>query len=285
LENSLQDHRMMRDALVGFLGLSRTPDDLLLVTAPTGKLEHLISEVKPILIIVDSLRSFRPDVTEKNAVAGEWLKKIRRLTRKYGCAFVFVHHLRKPGENWLPQDLTEESRVVNWLLEMEGPRALVNQTDVRMAVAPGDGKPVALKVKWSRRVYGDSPLVLLERVFDVDGDPAGYRHLTGADFLSTKKKDALAKLPNPPAEFSFQDAKQALGDGDNRTGEFLRESKQLGLVEKLARNRYKKLTTAATDVGQGDGVSGVSMQLLCTEADAAPVNQRSIGRVSVSRVE
>lgn len=269
LENSLLDCKGMQDALVQFLGLGNTPGDFLLVTEP-GDLEHLISEVKPGLVVIDSLRAFRPDVTEKNPVAGEWLKEIRGLARKYNCSFVFIHHLRKPKSGEQSLALTGETRVVNWLLEMEGPRALVNQTDVRVAVAEGDGNPAALKVKWSRRVYGDSPLVFLERIYDNGGEAAGYRPVTGADFLSPKQKDALAKLPNPPAEFSFKDAKQALGEGDNRTGEFLRDSKQLGLVEKLGRNRYRKLTAAVPDAGQGNGVFGVSPEVPSFQTDAAP---------------
>lgn len=77
---------------------------------------------------------------------------------------------------------------------MEGPRALVNQTDVRVAVAEGDGNPAALKMRWSRRVHGDSPVVLVERIYDMEGELAGYRPVTGADLLSTKQQQALASL-------------------------------------------------------------------------------------------
>jgi len=244
LENSLQDCKAMRDALVQFLGLSGAPDDFLLVNEPVDP-ERRIAEVRPRLVVIDSLRSFRPDVTEKNSVAGTWLRTIRQLSRDYGCAFLFIHHLRKPGESSLYRNLNEDTRVTNWLLEMEGPRALVNQSDVRVAVAEGDGNPAALRLKWSRRVHGDSPLVLLERVFDGIGEPAGYRPLVGAAMLNPKHRDALAKLPDPPIEFSFGEAKAALGEADNRTGEFLKACKQHGVVEKPGRGRYRKLTPAA----------------------------------------
>ena len=128
---------------------------------------------------------------------------------------------------------------MNWLLAMEGPRALTNQTDIRIAVEEGDFNPAALKLKWSRRVYGDSPLYLLERVFDSEGEPAGYQHLTGAGWLSPERRAALAKLPD---EFSFKQAKEALGRSDDPTNKFLRECRQLGQVEKVARGRYRKLT-------------------------------------------
>jgi hypothetical protein len=283
LENSLPDCKGMRDAQVQFLGLGKTPDDFLLVREPED-LERLVSVVKPGLVIIDSLRAFRPDVTEKNPVAGDWLKQIRKLVRKYHCSIVFIHHLRKPksGEQSIP--LSGEIRVVNWLQELEGPRALVNQTDVRVAVAEGDGEPAALQTKWSRRVHGDSPLLQLERVYDEEGEPAGYRPLSGADFLSGDQQAALASLPNPPSEFSFKQAKHVLGKPDNRTGEFLAKCKQLGLVESLGRNRHRK-RVSATSVGRRDGVSGVSPQTLIPHKDALPSDQRSVVGVNPAAME
>src|SRR6516165_7123384 len=76
LENSLSDCKEMRDALVRFLGLSNAPQDFLLVAEPTYNLDRLISETGPQLVVIDSVRSFRPDVTDKNAITGQWLKEI-----------------------------------------------------------------------------------------------------------------------------------------------------------------------------------------------------------------
>jgi hypothetical protein len=273
----------MRDALVSFLGLSKPPDDFLLVTEPQVSLERLLEEVKPRLVVIDSVRAHRPDVTEKNKAAAEWLKELRRLSRKYNCAFVLVHHLRKPGENSF-RYLGEETRVVEWLLEMEGPRTFVNQTDVRVAVADGDDNPAALKVKWSRRVHGDSPLALVERVFE-QGEPAGYRPLTGRDFLSTQQQQALDKLPND-AEWSFKEAKLALGEAlavpeasakpapDNRTNEFLQKSRHHRLIERLGRNRYRKTATptqvpAPPDATLDGGVAGVPNEASDNQVDKA----------------
>lgn len=278
LENSLLDCKAMRDALVQFLGLGKTPEGFLLVTEPRSQLEELLAEVHPSLVVIDSLRSYKPEVTKDNQAAGEWLKCIRALVRKYGSSFMQVHHLRKPGENSFGRRLDEETRVPNWLLEMEGARALVNQTDVRVAVAEGDGKPAALNVKWSRRVHGDSPLILLERVFH-QGDPVGYRQLTGVGYLSESQRQALAKLPDSPAEFSFKDAKEALGGADNRTGEFLNKGKQHGIIEKLGRNRYRKLDARGVIEGpdgtQRGGAAGVSSDSSDSQGDSTPSDQRS----------
>jgi AAA domain len=261
LENSLVDCKAMRDALTGFLGLREAPyHDFLLVPEPADfkRLNELIEKVRPRLIVIDSLRALAPHATEKNAAAGEWLKEIRNLVRKYGCAFLIVHHLRKPKLDISPSDLAEETRAMDWLLEMEGPRAFVNQTDVRIAVANGDGKLVALKAKWSRRVRGDSPLYLLERVFE-EGEPVGYRPLTGRDFLNPEQQRALDRLPDR-GEWGFREARQALGEATsvdthampapaNRTGELLQRCIHHQVIEKLSKNRYRKV--------QKPGVAGV----------------------------
>ena len=86
LENGILDSKMMRDALVRFLGLYHAPENFLLVTDPSRGLERLIAEIKPDLVIIDSLRAFAPEATDTNRAAAEWLNSLRRLARKYGTA-------------------------------------------------------------------------------------------------------------------------------------------------------------------------------------------------------
>ena len=188
-------------------------------------------------MIIDSLRAFRPEVTEKPADTGAWLKEIRALSRKYGCAFLIVHHLRKPSQGAIFASRLEDCKAADWLQQMEGPRALVNQTDVRIAIVEGDLKPAALKLKWSRRVYGDSPLMSVERVLDDDEDPIGYRQLRGAEHLTSERFAAFGKLP---PTFTTKDAKAALNRSDDPTNKFLQECKQLGIVERIAKGQWRK---------------------------------------------
>jgi hypothetical protein len=237
LENSLTDGKAMRDSLVKLLGLRTAPSEFLIGMEPPEDLESVIAQVRPRLVMIDSLRAFRPEVTSKNALAGQWLKELRHLARKHECTFLIVHHLRKPNVEYPTPDLGE-CTVSNWLAEMEGPRAFVNQTDVRIALAEGDREPTALKLKWSRRVHGDMPMVLLERVYDDDGEPLGYRQLTGIGLLSEDRRKAFDMLPN---EFGTGEARKALRRGDEATDNFLNECKRLRLIEKVRRGRWKKL--------------------------------------------
>jgi RecA/RadA recombinase len=246
LENSLPDCKAMRDALVGFLGLNETPKDFLLVTEPKD-LKQLIEAVSPSLVVIDSLRAFRPDAAAKNENAAQLLRSLRSLARKYGCTFLLIHHMRKPpvrrdaNEHQVVAGLEYQS-VSDWLLDMEGARALVNQTDVRIAVEEGNLDPAALRVKWSLRVHGDSPLFSLERVFDDGGEPIGYRHLTGADFLIPDHRAALERLPRD-REFSFTEAMRALDRTQDPTNKFLKACIDLRLIEKVCRGRYRRVKT------------------------------------------
>jgi hypothetical protein len=86
LENSLLDCKSMRDSLVQFLGIPEAPDNFLLRQEAPTDLDSLLEQIKPKLVVVDSLRAFRPDVTEKNRSAGEWLKQIRSLCRRIDCS-------------------------------------------------------------------------------------------------------------------------------------------------------------------------------------------------------
>jgi len=248
LENSLHDCKTMRDSLLRHLGNQETPRDFLLKPEPPEHLERLLDAVEPQLVVIDSLRSFRPDVTDKNRTAGEWLKEIRRISHKCGCTFLIVHHVKKPNKEAPAPGNLESCSAASWLLAMEGPRAFVNQTDVRIAVAEGDLRsqnPPALQLKWSVRVRGDSPVVSLERVFDEDGEPAGYRHLAGAALLDEEKRAVLGRLPG---EFSTADVKAArrdqhLGDGNDPTNKFLAECKQLRIIARLARGHWRKVAS------------------------------------------
>jgi hypothetical protein len=246
LENDIYDCKTMRDSLVQFLNLGEAPRDFLLVPDSSANLEDLLDVVRPKLVVFDSLRAYRPEVTDKNTHAAEWLQMIRSLSRGYGCTFLIVHHLRKTSREAAAPSL-ESCNVAAWLQEMEGPRAFVNQTDVRIAIAEGDFKPAALNLKWARRVRGDSPLMLVERMYDEDGEPVGYQHLKGARLLAQDKRVVYDDLPEV---FCTADAKavrrhHGLGDGNDPTNKFLSECKQLQIVENVGRGRWRKITTGA----------------------------------------
>lgn len=241
LENSLEDHKTMRDGIAQHLGLESAPGNFFVVpsTHNLNGAEVRIEAVRPSLVIIDSLRAFAPEVTERNREAAAWLNSLRNLARKYDCAFLIVHHLRKPGENSDGAAMGLELSTVNtWLTGMEGPRAFVNQTDTRVAI---EGSADGLTIKWNRRLAGDSPCMALLRSYDAEGEPIGYSHPTGAECLSPENRTAFDSLSN---EFRFRDAKATLGKNDKLVNDFLRQCIGLGILKKLPnRSGYRKLAT------------------------------------------
>jgi hypothetical protein len=227
----------MRDSIARHLGLTAIPEEFLTGADVPENLEKQIATIKPVLVIIDSLRAFKPEVTAKNADAAAWLKEIRQWARAYDCSFLIAHHLRKENRN-APSRPLKGHPVNTWLEEMEGPRAFTNQTDTRIAVeASKDG----LEIKWNRRLSGDSPLLSAERVFDQDGEPLGYRHPTGIECLSPEDRTALDRLPDT---FRFTDARRALSKTDKPTNDFLQQCIRLEIVKKLPhKGGYRKIST------------------------------------------
>src|SRR5206468_11574380 len=89
------------------------------------------------LLIIDSLRAYRPDAEERNCNASAVMNELRKLAREYGTAFLLIHHIRKPGEDGTPP--LEGERVLAWLNMACGARALINQSDVRIAFDASSG--------------------------------------------------------------------------------------------------------------------------------------------------
>lgn len=229
LENSLADSQLMRNALCKFLGLDEPPRHFYLMTEPPdkAKLHEVVSKTRAVLTIFDSLRSYNPDAAKDNTTAGLWINSLRNLIKELKCSFVFNHHLRKADRKFAPAPLEEDTRVTEWCLELEGARALVNQTDVRIAL---ENTHDGLKMKWNRRVHGDSSLYLLERCFDKDGEPIGYVAQTGILLLKADQQLAYEALPQ---KFPFKDAMAALKKTANPTAIFLKRCCSIGLLQKL----------------------------------------------------
>jgi hypothetical protein len=71
LENSILDGKTIRDSLVRHLGLGEAPQAFLVTPDASVDLSRALEVARPKLVIIDSLRAFRPDVTDKNRNAGE----------------------------------------------------------------------------------------------------------------------------------------------------------------------------------------------------------------------
>ena len=252
LENGRDGILEVTRSLAKHLGLAEVPKDFLLLT-DRGNLDLLAAIVdrhRPALVIVDSLRAFRPDAEEKAAIAAQLLNTLRDIAKKYKTAFLLIHHIKKPGENGVPA--LEDSPAMTWLLQASGARALVNQSDVRIgfdyASAGKVREEIGLMMKGFARLRGEFGPLYLARNFDEEGNPLGYRLMTGPELLFNEDQQAtFATLPN---RFAFKEAKAVYGRGDQATNDFLQKGIRVGIFRKPAKGTYEKVETS--------GVSGVT---------------------------
>lgn len=257
-ENSLLDSQALRNAISKYLGLAEAPEDFLMrFDGEAFDLEAMLKEVQPDLVIIDSLRSYRPGVEEKPREAAAFLNELRRLARRYGVTIVLIHHVRqedrKDGRPYL-----EDSPAMDWLTEASGVRALLNHVDVRLGIDDrvGQRKPLtlgrtgsgaldeqmALVLRGHERLKGEFGPLYLARVFDQAGEECGYRLLASLELLSEDQRKAYEALPT---KFSFRDAKRVYGRSDDPTAKFLKKCLDSGLLRKPTKGNYEKIEPAA----------------------------------------
>jgi len=255
LENGQSGILGLVRSLLRHLRIAKIPENfyLLLERDEIFRLEQIIAAFNPVLVIVDSLRAFRPDAEQKNENAASLMNYLRGLAKANKVTFLIIHHIKKPSDNVI-QGALEDTPTMTWLLQACGARALINQTDVRIAfdAAPGlrvidqgrrDAKNVtddiSLILKGFARLSGEFGPMFLKREFDEEGVAAlGYRPLIGLELLSNPEQEAaFRKLPK---EFSFTQARQAYGRRDQATSGWLQKLQRIGVLKHVKGGPYTK---------------------------------------------
>ena len=143
----------------------------------------------------------------------------------------------------------EDSPALDWLLRSAGARALINQTDVRLAVSrPSDAllrkaPGVSLVMRGHVRTRGEVGPYLLGLTWDDDGEPLGYARIeaTSALMENPEQEEVFGQLPG---EFTFKEAGLRYGKQHEATNKFLHKLIRLGLLRKIARGRYRKIESS-----------------------------------------
>jgi hypothetical protein len=275
-ENGLGDMNELLHRISRFLGLPEPPENLFLwslhdASTTFGKLgltmTDLLREVRPMLAVIDSLSAFSPQGEEKNSSASGLMLELRGIAR-YGMSILLVHHRRKQSRKADESaGALESAHLQSWFQECRGASALINSSDIRLGVdvpdvASSSKDEVALVLRGFGRVRGEIGPFYLARDRDENGDPAGYRALSGAELLiNPEQQSALAVLP---PTFRFKQAKQAYRHGDQATTNFLVKCISLGLVDKLGRGNYQKVDPANTSANAGTA-SPIDSNAIATE--------------------
>lgn len=230
-----------------FLGLPSPPPNFRIYHQPESPeaVEKEILVFKPKLVMVDALRGFDPELEDKNNSAGARLNELLHLAEKSDTSILLLHHLRKPDVKIPPRPL-EQADIMEWLRQVSGPRALVNQTATRLAVETYHGsKPAALILKGHFKGTGPFGPWYVQREYDEVGNPLGYRRVTGLPLIPVETHPAYHKLPS---EFHFKTAQGILNKGASGTVTWLNRLKDAGLVRKIGdgkTTRYVKLAGSA----------------------------------------
>jgi hypothetical protein len=250
-ENNLASVEWLVRQQCRHLGIANAPGDFLFwplsqdLGQEQAQVEDIVHSLAPALVIIDSLRAYCPKMETDSACAVEQIRKLRKIAAEKGTAVLLVHHVHKKqlrGES----ACLEQRHALDWLRRAAGARALINQTDSRMALA----RRASAKIRgegWADlvlgghyRMLGDVGPFLIRRVWDDNGDPLGYeRFLPEASMLASVEQEAVfAKLGD---SFTFGEARDLLGRGPDFANLFIHKAVSLGLAERVARGKYRKL--------------------------------------------
>jgi hypothetical protein len=189
-ENGISDILELIERISRYLRLPKPPGDLFFWSLndcdarygePGHTLLDMLREVRPLLVIIDSLGSYNPDAEDKNKFASQMLTEFRLLTRDCGTAILFSHHRRKqPRKKDESAGPLEGANLRQWFQDSRGASALINGSDERLGVDEPDlssvaKDEVALVLRGFGRIRGEIGPLFLARDADEDGNPVGYR--------------------------------------------------------------------------------------------------------------
>jgi KaiC/GvpD/RAD55 family RecA-like ATPase len=252
-ENSLWDAYRIVQQQRKHLGLDHSPTTLqiwpmneaapeasraeLLEQGLHENVEQAIYQFAPDLVIFDSLRSFNPAMENDNAAAVAQIKQLRSIARRHGTAILLVHHVRKHAPR--TAGALEDDAPLDWLMRSAGSRALINQTDTRLAISRRKKDDDTLVMRGHIRTHGEIGPWLLARIWDEADQPLAYRRFSATpDMLENfEQEGTFLRLPEA---FSFGEARLGYGKQHQATSDFLRKLIRLGLIVKAGRGQFRK---------------------------------------------
>lgn len=233
------------------LGITRIPGTLVVWPLSANRhepdlegVEKAMRMLAPDLVIIDSLRTFSPEMEAQNKAAVQQIKRLRNVAVRDGSAFLLVHHVRKHRMKGMAN--LEEGHALDWMRRASGVRALINQTDTRLALARRVNRAAReegasqLVLAGHFRTRGDVGPYLLHRVWDRDGEPVCYERFEATPSLIANPAQELV-FQQLPEQFSFTQARMALGRAPEAVNWFIQKVIRLGLAEKTGRGQYKKV--------------------------------------------
>jgi hypothetical protein len=241
MENGKEEILQVGKSLCTHLELKEFPKNFLIRGDEGMPLAKAAACYQPALILIDTLRPFQPNAEKANDEMGKFLQELKTVARREHSAIVLLHHIRKPGELGVPA--LEETPTLEWLQQASGARALINQTNTRIAfdrARRNQAEKAAFVMKAFVKMKGETESIFIERVLDDQGQPVGYRRVVGVGLLGNPDQEAAyARLPE---NFTFKEAIAIYNRTPDPTNKWLKKCEAAGLLEKLdGRGPYRKL--------------------------------------------
>lgn len=252
LENGTHNISGIRRAICGALALSIDEDSFVILTSqvkwqnPEGALHQAVKDFGASLIIIDTLRAYNPKVTEKNQAAAEQMQMLRNIAVMEGCSVLVLHHVRKrPSDTRIEIPALEDSPTMEWMMEVSGARALINQSDVRIgfdrprsvnsgvdALNAGIADDLELIMKGHEKVRGEFGPIYFSRLRDpITLEPVAYKVVDNVEMLGNSKM--ISTFGHLPARFTSREAGDAYGMSDRQTQRFLANCLNLRLIRRV----------------------------------------------------
>ena len=193
----------LEDMLIEHLGINATDEewDEWYATTDFVSKQHIekeISEFKPGLILIDALRGYD---LKAETVEGcpKFINEVSGLSKKYGCASIFIHHPRKSSLQVDPSRQVSllKDPVMVWMEKAAGASGLCQQAYTRIGVIPSPKDEAGeLAIRGNMKGKGDiiGPW-FLGRAYNNDGNEIGYYRITGKGMLSHEDQLCVDKLP------------------------------------------------------------------------------------------
>jgi archaellum biogenesis ATPase FlaH len=246
-ENPIEDAHRILEQQRSNLGLERFPPYFLLWPfhlAPADSAEQALEEamrtLTPELVILDSLRTYCSRMEGASSSAAAQVKQLRRAGARGGAAVLLVHHIHK---RYLQRHTPlETTPALDWLMHAAGSRALINQTDVRLAIARPRtlaDRDSVLVLRGHYRTRGEVGPFLLRRRKDAAGQPFGYSSEPLPPPLF-ENPDHEAFYHRLPAAFDFREACAISRLPRSSTSRVLTMMLGQGLLRKTAPGLYEK---------------------------------------------
>jgi hypothetical protein len=154
-------------------------------------------------------------------------------------------------------DLVENPQA--WFQESAGSLALVNQSDTRIGVEPHSRGEADLLVAGFVRGTGSITPLDLARVSDDNGNPVGYRLLTGRELLNPENRTLYDDLGE---RFRFKDVQARMGGSSaSNVTRLLKKCDSLQIAKKDGKDYIKTVPTMESMEG---------LECLVADAPSAP---------------